>query len=282
MAKLRWPILIVAFLTIYALAMLLLLPNRLVLTRLDLPAGIQVQSLGGSIWRGEAQVFVSLTNQPSSQDVIQFTAAWQPCASLRFPFYALCLQMRSTAGGLQAKLVGWPRSALHLASVRGDVDLAVLSELVISPTMRVFAKPVGKITLNLDQLRVDLTQNRLLSWRGQLDLSAASLFNLPLPVLRVDLTNEPFISQGQAREGSVLTDVKLPTFRLAGNDDKLTLAGEGQFLEDGQLKTRLEFAVQDTSLHGILRSIATGQQGNKFTWDYQGPSFFSTNRSEQT
>lgn len=281
MKTLRWPVLVIAFVVIYALALLLLLPNRLVLARLDLPDRIHVQSLGGSIWRGEAQIFIVLTN-PGGPDALQFTARWRLCVAARFPFYAACLRMQSATGTVQAKLIGWPRSVLHLASVQGDADLAVLSELAISPAIHTFVKPVGRITFDLDQLRVDLAQNKVLSWRGRVDLSAASVFNLALPSLKAELTAEPFLSRGRTGDTSVLTDADLPTFRLAGNNDKMTLAGEGQLLEDGQVKAHVEFAAQDTSLHGILRSIATGQEGNKFIWDYQGPSLFGTNRSAQT
>ena len=120
-----------------------------------------------------------------------------------------------------------------------------------------------------------------MSWGGELDLLGGTLFGIPLPNTRAIMTNEPFISRDPTR-GDGFADKKLPTIRFAGDNDKMTLSGQGQFLEDGQVKCRIEAAVPDTSLHQFLRPFATTREGNKFVIDWQGePLFFRSSTTEE-
>lgn len=256
--------LIIIFLCVYVLTLIAFLPLRYALMLVDLPPSVHIDIEGGSIWKGHGHIRVDIANKPLAFDV-----SWRTCLSRQFPFYSNCLTLSDKGIKLAGRLIGIPREQLSAQSIVGRADMVFLSDFLgRDAPLITFVNPQGKLNLELSKLRYSIEENRLLAWEGTVALADIHFFNVKIPDVVGQLTQEPFISK-QARE-VLFSDQDLPTMRFGGGDRKLGIVSQGQFLPDRQIKLSAELTVFDNSLRPVIQAFSTHREGNKYFWEYQG------------
>ena len=260
--------LVIAFCCSFLVAGTLLLPAKFILSMVNVPDKLDIRINNGNIWKGNANVFWN--NSPNTGADF-FITSWHLCLGSSFPFIAYCLELRGDDKDSSGKLVGIPGDQIVLESLMTQVQIApIIAGLPgnINSELLRFSRLRGNADVNIRRINYDLKNHLPISWDGEIIISSSGFFNIDLPVIKVAMTQENFISRTEQSESLIKN--KLPTLRISGSDETMDIVGEVQILPKGQIKVNSQITAKNELVSRTFAPIANNREGNKFFWSYQG------------
>ncbi len=259
---------LIIFCCSFLVAGVLLFPAKFILPMVDVPDKLDIRVNNGNIWKGNANIFWN--NSPNTGTDF-FIASWHLCLGRSFPFIAYCWELKEDDKDSSGKLVGIPGNEIILESLMTQVQIApIIAEMSgnLNSELLKFSRLRGNADVNIRRINYDLQNQLPISWDGEIIISSSGFFNIDLPVIKIAMTQENFISRTEQNESLIKN--KLPTLRISGSDETMDIVGEVQILPQGQIKVNSQITAKNELVSRTFAPIANNREGNKFFWSYQG------------
>lgn len=259
--------LIITFFATFIVAFVLLMPARFFISDASLPDGVSMNIHRGTLWQGNADVYVGGGNEESPKATQILLLNWQLCGSGSFPFFAYCLAIKNSGKDHSIKLVGLPGAKLNLRNIMSEIDMSfIIQQLNLQGLSLLNLR--GSLDLALNKLLIDTTTNLPLEWDGRMTLNSGGFFNVDFPPISMIMSQREFISRDESSQA--FGNNKLPTMIIQGSDDTMTLDGTLQILPDNQAKLSLEILARNELVEKTFAPLASNREGRKIFITYQG------------
>ncbi len=246
---------------------LLRLPINLFVNNSALPAGTSINIHRGTLWSGNADVYVGAANPEAKKPTQILLVNWGLCSSGSFPFFAYCLEIKSGGNDHSVKLVGLPGAKIKLHNIKSELDVSFITQQIKQQQLALLNLR-GSLSVDMNRLIIDRPGNIPSSWDGRITLNDGGFFNVDLPQLTMVMSQREFISRDETSQA--FGNNKLPTIIIQGADDTMSLDGSVQFLPDNQAKLSLEILARDDLVEQTFAPLATNREGRKLFITYQG------------